>query len=91
MSAGPRSVQSARSGAGPLALPRDDPGGRHFYFVHSYMAQPADPAHLLATARYGGHEITAAVGRDTMLGLQFHPERSGPAGLALLARFVRDG
>jgi glutamine amidotransferase len=76
--------------AGPLALPADDPGERHFYFVHSYMATPSDPAHLLATTRYGGREITAAVGRDNILGLQFHPERSGPAGLALLARFVSD-
>jgi glutamine amidotransferase len=76
---------------GPLALPQDDAGGRHFYFVHSFMGRPADPAHLLATADYGGNAITAAIGRDNILGLQFHPERSGPAGLALLDRFVTGG
>lgn len=75
--------------SGPLALPQDDAGGRHFYFVHSFMGRPADPAHLLATADYGGNAITAAIGRDNILGLQFHPERSGPAGLALLDRFVK--
>lgn len=75
--------------SGPLALPQDDAGGRHFYFVHSFMGRPTDPAHLLATADYGGNAITAAIGRDNILGLQFHPERSGPAGLALLDRFVK--
>lgn len=59
-----------------------------FYFVHSFHATPDDPAHLLATVDYGGNKITAAVRRDNMTGVQFHPERSGPAGLRLLERFV---
>tara|TARA_R110001606_G_C15238216_1_gene635917 strand:- start:238 stop:885 length:648 start_codon:yes stop_codon:yes gene_type:complete len=60
----------------------------HYYFVHSFMARPADSAHLLASAHYGGHQITAAVRRDNVTGVQFHPERSGPAGLQLLKYFV---
>ncbi|PCI02489.1 MAG: imidazole glycerol phosphate synthase subunit HisH [Hyphomicrobiales bacterium] len=59
-----------------------------FYFVHSYHAVPADESHLLAVVDYGGHLITAAVKRDNLMGFQFHPERSGPAGLKLLERFV---
>lgn len=60
----------------------------YYYFVHSFMARTTDPAHLLATADYGGHQITAAVRRDNITGVQFHPERSGPAGLKLLKHFV---
>ncbi|MFN3144938.1 MAG: imidazole glycerol phosphate synthase subunit HisH [Paracoccaceae bacterium] len=70
-----------------LADTMDDTGSRYFYFVHSFMAYPDDAAHLLATASYGGRQITAAVGRDNITGLQFHPERSGAAGLALLEKF----
>lgn len=63
-------------------------GARHYYFVHSYMARPDDPSHLLAVARYGGHQITAAVRKENVTGVQFHPERSGPEGLRLLSNFV---
>jgi len=57
------------------------------YFVHSYHVRPADPAHCLATAVYG-EPIAAAIGRDNMLGVQFHPEKSQAYGLALLDRFL---
>lgn len=78
--------------AHPLfSTPQDDPGASYFYFVHSFMAYPHNPEHLLATATYGGHRITAAVGRDNITGLQFHPERSGEAGLELLERFAFNG
>lgn len=70
-----------------LVTTADDPGARYFYFVHSFMAYPDNAAHLLATAAYGGRQITAAVGRDNITGLQFHPERSGAAGLELLKKF----
>jgi len=59
-----------------------------FYFVHSFMAVPENSAHIFAESSYGGNSITAAVQRDNITGVQFHPERSGPAGLALLSRFV---
>jgi imidazole glycerol-phosphate synthase subunit HisH len=61
--------------------------GDHAYFVHSYQLHPADPAHLLAHADYGG-PITAIVGRDTVIGTQFHPEKSQSAGLRLIANFL---
>lgn len=59
-----------------------------FYFVHSYHCMPSDPAHLLAVVDHGGNSITAAVKRDNLMGVQFHPERSGTAGLRFLDRFV---
>lgn len=62
--------------------------GDHAYFVHSYHFRVADPAHRLAFCDYGG-EITAIVGRDNILGTQFHPEKSQAAGLRLIANFLR--
>lgn len=57
------------------------------YFVHSYAPVPADPGVVAATTFYG-QELVAAVARDGIFGVQFHPERSGPTGLAILTRFV---
>ena len=62
--------------------------GDHAYFVHSYQFRVADPAHLLAHVDYGG-AITAIVGRDTILGTQFHPEKSQAMGLRLIGNFLR--
>jgi glutamine amidotransferase len=62
--------------------------GDHAYFVHSYHVRVADPAHRLAFCDYGG-PITAIVGRDTIVGTQFHPEKSQTAGLRLIANFLR--
>lgn len=59
-----------------------------FYFVHSFHCTPSDPSHRLAVVDHGGNSITAAVQRDNLMGVQFHPERSGPAGLRFLERFV---
>jgi len=61
--------------------------GDHAYFVHSYHMRVTDPAHLLAHADYGG-KVTAIVGRDTVIGTQFHPEKSQAAGLRLIANFL---
>ena len=61
--------------------------GLHAYFVHSYHFQVADPAHRLAHVDYAG-DITAIVGRDNMLGMQFHPEKSQKVGLQLIANFL---
>ncbi|MFC2968597.1 imidazole glycerol phosphate synthase subunit HisH [Acidimangrovimonas pyrenivorans] len=61
--------------------------GDHAYFVHSYHFRVADPAQRLAHCDYGG-EITAIVGRDTMVGTQFHPEKSQANGLKLIANFL---
>jgi len=57
------------------------------YFLHSYAFDVADPAELMATTDHGGN-VTAAIGRDNMLGVQFHPEKSQAYGLALLGRFL---
>lgn len=61
--------------------------GDHAYFVHSYQMAVADPAQRLAHVDYGG-EVTAIIGRDTMLGMQFHPEKSQTTGLRLIANFL---
>ncbi|MCD1626496.1 MAG: imidazole glycerol phosphate synthase subunit HisH [Paracoccaceae bacterium] len=62
--------------------------GDHAYFVHSYHMRLTNPAHLLAHVDYAG-PITAIVGRDNMLGMQFHPEKSQKTGLRLIANFLR--
>jgi imidazole glycerol-phosphate synthase subunit HisH len=62
-----------------------DPCG--FYHVHSFAPHPADPADTLATAEYGTVFATA-VEREPVYGVQFHPEKSGPAGLRLLENFT---
>ncbi|MGI1663437.1 imidazole glycerol phosphate synthase subunit HisH [Palleronia sp. KMU-117] len=61
--------------------------GDHAYFVHSYQMVLDDPSSLLAHCDYGG-PVTAIVGRDTMVGTQFHPEKSQAAGLRLIANFL---
>jgi len=59
------------------------------YFLHSYAFDPADVgAGVLATTNHGG-PVTAAIGRDNILGVQFHPEKSQRYGLDLLSRFLR--
>ena len=63
--------------------------GEAMYFVHSFMAQPTDPAHRLADCLYGGIAVSAAVQRGAVLGCQFHPEKSGEAGLRVLSNFIR--
>jgi len=64
------------------------PQGLHAYFVHSYQLNPAQHADLVATADYGG-PVTAVVGRDNIVGTQFHPEKSQKLGLALIANFLK--
>lgn len=62
--------------------------GDHAYFVHSWALAVDNPAHLLAHVDYAG-PITAIVGRDTIIGTQFHPEKSQSAGLRLIGNFLR--
>jgi glutamine amidotransferase len=64
------------------------PQGRHAYFVHSYQFKPAQRADVVAEADYGG-AVTAIVGRDNIVGTQFHPEKSQKLGLALIANFLQ--
>ena len=57
------------------------------YYLHSYHFDASDPAHILATTKHGG-PLVSAVGRDTIVGVQFHPEKSQAYGLAFLSRFL---
>jgi len=63
-------------------------GGLHAYFVHSFQLYPANPDDVVAVADYGG-PVTAMVGRENVVGTQFHPEKSQKLGLALIANFLR--
>jgi glutamine amidotransferase len=58
------------------------------YFVHSYHFVPENREHIIATYSYGGHDITAVIQKDNVTGLQFHPEKSGKAGLSILRGFI---
>ncbi len=58
------------------------------YFVHSYHAAPTDPTFNAATITHGSQTVTAAIARDNLMAVQFHPEKSSTAGLQILANFV---
>ncbi|WP_439154889.1 imidazole glycerol phosphate synthase subunit HisH [Yoonia sp.] len=62
--------------------------GEHAYFVHSYAMEVANPVERLAHVDYAG-DITAIVGRDNIIGTQFHPEKSQAAGLRMIGNFLR--
>ncbi len=62
--------------------------GEHAYFVHSYAMDVANPAERLAHVDYAS-DITAIVGRDNIIGMQFHPEKSQDAGLRMIGNFLR--
>lgn len=64
------------------------PNDGDFYFVHSYYPVPKDESHILATTDYAGTLFASMLRRDNIVATQFHPEKSGPLGLKLLANFV---
>ncbi|MFA7263618.1 MAG: imidazole glycerol phosphate synthase subunit HisH [Caulobacter sp.] len=61
--------------------------GAHMYFTHSFAFTPKDPSHVIASVNHGGR-FAAAVARDNIMGVQFHPEKSQTQGLRLLANFL---
>ena len=86
------SLKIPHMGWNNLTIKRDHPilrgiqSGEHLYFVHSYAARTT-PENILATTDYGG-EVVAVVGRDNIMGTQFHPEKSQASGLAILKNFL---
>lgn len=65
--------------------------GSEMYFVHSFHVAPSNPSDLLAVADYMGDEVNAAVHSNNLTGVQFHPEKSGRAGLSILRQFLQSG
>ncbi|MBE9011731.1 imidazole glycerol phosphate synthase subunit HisH [Pseudanabaenaceae cyanobacterium LEGE 13415] len=59
------------------------------YFVHSYYVEPTDPSVRAATITHGTQTVTAAIARQNLMAVQFHPEKSSTAGLQLLSNFVQ--
>lgn len=71
------------------ALAGSELGGEAAYFVHSYHLECADPGDVVATIEHGGRRVTAAVERTSVMGVQFHPEKSQDNGLTILDAFSR--
>ena len=68
-----------------------EPTGHHYYFVHSYYVEPADPDDVMWMSTYGSVRFAAAVHKGNVLGCQFHPEKSQRAGLKFLRAFLLGG
>ena len=87
----PESVKRPQMQWNRLDVVGDEPvlgsSGEWVYFVHSLAAVPTDPSTIAATVDYGG-PVTAVVGRDNLIGTQFHPEKSQATGLRLIANFL---
>jgi glutamine amidotransferase len=79
-------VADERQAVGSLLA--SHPAHAAVYLVHSFHVQPDNAGHKLASYEYGGHGITAAIRRDNITGFQFHPEKSGAAGLTILKNFI---
>ncbi len=60
----------------------------HVYFVHSYYVDPVEPSIRAATVTHGSQIVTAAIARDNLMAVQFHPEKSSTTGLQILSNFV---
>lgn len=66
-----------------------EPGIDSAYFVHSYAVKPDNSAHCIAECLYDGHHIAAVIRSGNRHGCQFHPEKSGETGLAIIRNFCR--
>ena len=72
----------------PTPLLRSFEQNQDFYFLHSYVFRPANPADVVAETSYG-QTFAAIIGRDNVFGVQFHPEKSQKAGRILVENFLR--
>ena len=78
---------SGREWEGTLLEPAR--AGRETYFVHSFYADPTDPADCLAETPYGDFKFCSVMRRGNISGCQFHPEKSGQIGLDMISQFLR--
>lgn len=67
---------------------KDIEQGSNVYFVHSYVLHPKNPKHVFTTTQYGGFEFCSAIRSGNIYGTQFHPEKSGKIGLAIIKKFI---
>ena len=84
---GQNSAQTSPAWQPLLAGIETGPTGQHAYFVHSYHLAAANRGDVVAETDYGG-PVTAMVARDSIAGVQFHPEKSQALGLALIGNFL---
>lgn len=82
-----RPVDGAPGWGDPLM--RDLGDSPYFYFVHSYFAAPSEPGHRLGETSYGEETFCSILRSGSLIGCQFHPEKSGPVGLRLLENFLK--
>ena len=61
-----------------------------FYFAHSYACRPKNKINEIASNRYGDEEYSCIVGKNNIIGIQFHPEKSGPSGLQVLKNIIEN-
>lgn len=80
-------VRPAASHADDALL--DGVAGERCYFVHGYYAVPVDATHVVARTAYGGVAFPCIVQEGSVIGTQFHPEKSGPVGVRLLRNWLR--
>ena len=71
-----------------LSLWQDLPTDPYLYFVHSFYAAPTDKSVNAAMVTHGTQSVTAAIARDNLMAVQFHPEKSSDNGLQILSNFV---
>ena len=87
----PDAIRIPNVGWRALATPARDPimaGAGMVYFVHAYAPFASEARDVAATIRINGADVPAAFRRGNIVGFQFHPEKSGPVGLSLIARFL---
>lgn len=81
--------QLSTEGIAPRDRPDDLAAEGYFYFLHSFHCEPVDDSTIMARVSYGARNYVAILQQENLFGVQFHPEVSGAAGIALLRNFLR--